>query len=126
MPLTRISLRTGTSPEYRRALATNVYDALRAAFQIPENDFFVTVSEHDEDQFFFDRTYMGIERSDKLVIIQIAASQGRTLDQKKALYREIVERMAKNPGLRPQDVLINLIETGKENWSFGNGVASYV
>ena len=30
-----------------------------------------------------------------------------------------------DPGVRPEDVLINLVETGAENWSFGNGKMCY-
>src|SRR5437879_13250833 len=108
MPLIRISLRTGTSPAYRRAIATNVYAALRETFNVPENDFFATVSEHDEDQFFFNDHYFDVQRSAKLVYLQIAVSDTRGVDQKKALYRRIVERLADDPGIRPQDVFINL------------------
>jgi 4-oxalocrotonate tautomerase len=125
MPLIRISLRAGTSASYRRAIATNVYEALRETFNVPERDFFVTISEHTEDQFFFDDRYMDIERSAKLVYLQLTVSNTRTVAQKQALYRRIVERLAKDPGLRPQDVFINLVEVAKENWSFGNGDAQY-
>jgi phenylpyruvate tautomerase PptA (4-oxalocrotonate tautomerase family) len=125
MPLIRISLRTGTSASYRRAIADNVYQALRETFDVPENDFFATVSEHAEDQFFFNDHYLDIERSAKLVYLQLTVSNTRTVAQKQALYRRIVERLAKDPGLRPQDVFINLVEVTKENWSFGNGEAQY-
>ncbi len=126
MPLIRISLRSGTSPNYRSAIACEVYEALREAFNIPEHDFFATVSEHDGDQFFFNARYLGIERTNKLVYIQIAASAGRTVQQKQALYSSIARRLARNPGIRKEDVFINLIEVAKENWSFGNGEAQYV
>lgn len=125
MPLIRISLRTGTAPAHRSAIANNIYAALRETFEVPENDFFATVSEHTEDQFFFNAHYLDIERSAKLVYLQITVSNTRTVAQKQALYRRIVERLAKDPGLRPQDVFINLVEVAKENWSFGNGEAQY-
>lgn len=126
MPLIRISLLAGKPVSYRRAIADGVYQALRETFNVPENDFFATLSEHRRDDFLYDRRYFGIERSDDLVIIQLTVSNTRTVAQKQALYRRIVERLAEAPGLRPQDVFVNLVEVAKENWSFGNGEAQYV
>jgi phenylpyruvate tautomerase PptA (4-oxalocrotonate tautomerase family) len=125
MPLIRISLRAGKPPAYREAVARNVYEALRETFNVPERDFFATICEHGADGLLFDPTYFDIERSDDLVIIQITVSNTRTVAQKKSLFERIAARLAKAPGIRPQDVFINLIEVAKENWSFGNGQAQY-
>jgi len=125
MPLIRIALRAGKSAGYRRAIADNVYEALRETFNVPEKDFFATVVEHDESGFIYDPDYFNIARTDDLVLIQMTVSNTRSVEQKKALYRRVAERLAKNPGLRPQDVFINLVEVVKENWSFGEGVAQY-
>ncbi|MFL5158121.1 MAG: tautomerase family protein [Microvirga sp.] len=125
MPLIRISLRQGKSSAYRKALADGIYLALRETFNVPEDDLFVTISEHDDDNFFYGANYLGIERSGDLVIIQITVSNTRTVDQKKALFEKIAEKLGAEPGLRPEDVFINLIEVEKENWSFGHGIAQY-
>ena len=125
MPLIRISLRQGKSSAYRKALADGIYLALRETFNVPEDDLFVTISEHEDDNFFYGANYLSIGRSDDLVIIQITVSNTRTVDQKKALFKRIAERLRSEPGLRPEDVFINLIEVEKENWSFGHGIAQY-
>lgn len=125
VPLIRISLRAGKPAGYRRAIAENIYEALRETFNVPEKDFFATVTEHDQDGFIYDPEYLNIARTDDLVLIQMTVSNTRTVEQKKALYRRIAERLAKNPGVRPQDVFINLVEVVKENWSFGQGQAQY-
>jgi phenylpyruvate tautomerase PptA (4-oxalocrotonate tautomerase family) len=125
MPLIRISLKKGKSSADRKALADGIYLALRETFNVPEDDLFVTISEHEDDNFFYGVNYLGIERSDDLVIIQLTVSNTRTIEQKKALFKRIVERLGENPGLRPEDVFINLIEVEKENWSFGHGIAQY-
>lgn len=125
MPLIRIALGTGKPAAYRRAIADGVYAALRETFDVPEKDFFAIVSEHAPDDFIYDRSYFNIARSDDFVLIQLTVSNTRTVDQKKALYRAIVDRVTTAPGLRPQDVFINLVEVAKENWSFGNGAAQY-
>ncbi len=125
MPLVRVSLRRGKSDDYKRAIGDGVYRALRETFTVPDEDRFVTVSEHSDSEFQFSKTYMDIERTDDLVILQITVSNTRTIEQKKALFARIVELLSQKPGLRKEDIFINLLEVAKENWSFGNGVAQY-
>ena len=125
MPLIRITLRAGKPADYRQAIARQVYEALRETFNVPEHDFFATISEHGTDTLLFDPVYFNIERSDDFVMIQLTVSNTRTVEQKKALYQRIAERLNKHVGIRPQDVFINLVEVAKENWSFGNGLAQY-
>ena len=126
MPLTRISLRRGKPAAYRKAILDGVYLAMRETFNVPEDDRFMVVSEHDADDFSYGADYLGIRRSDDLVIIQLTVSNTRTLAQKQALFRRIVERLAHDPGLRPEDVFINLVEVDPANCSFGLGIAQYV
>jgi len=126
MPLVRIDLRRGKSGEFKRTLTTEIYEAMREAFNVPENDRFMVINEHDEDDFAFDRSYLGIERSDDFVIIQLTVSNTRSQETKQAFYARLVDRLSQRPGLRPQDVFVNFVEVVKENWSFGNGIAQYV
>lgn len=125
MPLTRISLRRGKPAAYKRALMTALYQAMRETFDVPDEDRFIAITEHDQDTLWFSPNYLGIDRSDNFVMIQITVSNTRTAEKKKALYRRIVELLATSPGVRPEDVLINLVEVTKENWSFGKGEAQY-
>ncbi len=125
MPLVRVSILKGKPPEYRHAISNNIYQAMRETFNVPEEDRFMTLTEHEESDFAFSPTYLDISRTSDLIMIQITANSGRTLDQKKALYARIAELLVKNPGVRPEDILINLVEVAKENWSFGHGIAQY-
>lgn len=126
MPLVRIALRRGKSPAYLAALRNGIYRAMREAFDVPENDRFILISQHEADEFDYDANYLGIARDDDLVIVQIACNNTRTTEKKQAFYRRMAELLAEDPGLRPENLFINLLETAKENWSFGNGVAQYV
>jgi len=126
MPLVRISLKRGKPPAHRQAIAEGVYQALRETFTVPEGDRFVTISEHDGDDFIYDPDYLGIHRTDDLVFIQITVSNTRPREQKQQLYRRIAEKLTEKPGLRPEDIFINLLEVLPENWSFGHGEAQYV
>ena len=125
MPFTRIAVRAGKPATYRKALTQGIHQALMEIFKVPEDDIFMIITEHDADNFVFGRHYLGIERSDDLVMIQIAANNTRGQDQKKALFAQIAENLARDPGVRREDVFVNLVDVARENWSFGNGVAQY-
>lgn len=126
MPLVRIDLREGTSPDYRRALGDGVQRAMIEALAIPPDDRFQVITEHPPDGLIYDRTYLGFQRSDKTVFVQITMSAGRKPQQKRKLFQRMAEILAESPGLKPQDLLINLVEVAWENWSFGNGEAQYM
>jgi 4-oxalocrotonate tautomerase len=125
MPLIHISLRSGKSAAYRQAIFDGLYRAMREGLSVPEDDQFMTITEHDATNFRYGGSYLGVSRSDALVYIQITVFNTRTLEEKKALYRRTVELLAEHPGLRPEDVFINVLEAAKENWSLGHGIAHF-
>ena len=125
MPFTQISLKKGKSLEFRSALMEQVYLAMRESIRIPENDRFATITELDEGNFNNSANFAGIERSDDVVFIQITLNAGRSVEKKKALYAEIAKRLEARPGVRPEDVVISLVEVAMEDWSLGNGIAQY-
>ena len=125
MPLVRISVREGKTPAYRRAVADSIHDAMVATIGIPAADRFQVVTEHSAEDLIYDPGYLGVNRTDDVVFVQITMSTGRTVEARKALYARIAENLEKSPGLRKEDVFVNLVEVVKENWSFGNGEAQY-
>ena len=124
MPLIRIDLRKGKDATYRQKIGRVVYDALLSV-GVPNNDRFQVIGEHEAENFLFDPDYLGIHRSQDLVIIQVTWNEGRSVDQKQALYKAIADGLHAAVGLRREDVFMNLIEVKKENWSFGIGEAQY-
>jgi 4-oxalocrotonate tautomerase len=126
MPFVRISLRQGTSPEYRKAIADGVHRAMVEAIAIPPDDRFQVITEHPPEGLIYDPQYLGVHRSDRIVFVQITLSSGRKPQQKRKLYKRMAEILAETPGLPAQDLLVNLVETSWENWSFGNGEAQYM
>jgi 4-oxalocrotonate tautomerase len=124
MPLVRIDLLEGRTAEARRRIADAVHRALVETIGVPERDRFQLITEHRASDLAYDREYLGIKRTDGIVIVQITLSTGRTPKQKRALFRRIADNLAALD-IRREDVWINLIEVAKENWSFGLGLASY-
>jgi 4-oxalocrotonate tautomerase len=125
MPLVRIDLQKGKDASYRQKAAQIVYEAMVACTGVPKDDRFQIIGEHAADNFIFDPDYLGIHRSDDLIMVQIFFNEGRSAAQKQALYKAIAEGFSSSLKVRPEDVFITLVEVKKENWSFGNGIAQY-
>ncbi|KKJ78200.1 4-oxalocrotonate tautomerase [Kiloniella litopenaei] len=126
MPFVRIHHPSGNDPLYPTALSKGVHRALVDVFGIPQDDYFQALTSHNAGtELIGPAEFMGITHSDDLVIIQITCAEGRTTEQKKALYEAIAENVSNDAGVPRDDVIINLVETKRENWSFGNGHAPF-
>jgi 4-oxalocrotonate tautomerase len=126
MPLVRIDLLEGKTPEYLTKIGQIVYQSMLDVLGVPKNDRFQVIAEHSKDGLLFDREYLGVHRSDDCVFLQITLNGGRTVEMKQRFYKAIADGLHEALKLRREDVFINLVEVQKENWSFGNGEAQYV
>lgn len=124
MPFIRTAVSAGLTSEDKENIAKGIHRALVDSIGIPEDDFFQLISEYKPDELFFDRQYLGIDRSDTLVVIQIAMRRGRSDAMKRELYAEIAKNLCANPGVRQQDIFIYLSENDLSDWSVGNGEMS--
>ncbi len=125
MPLVKIHLRRGKPVEYRRSIADAVHEALVAQANVPADDRFQLIFEHDDGSMIAHPSYGGVSRSEDLVLIEITLNAGRPVEVKKSLYADIAARLGRAADIRSDDVVINLVEVTKENWSFGGGRATY-
>ena len=126
MPLVRISLRQGSTPEFRKAIADGVHRAMVETIAVPAEDRFQVINEYPPGGLIYAPSYLGVGHSDRIVLVQITLSFGRKPQQKRALFRRMADLLAESPGLDPKDLVINLVEVTWENWSFGNGEAHYM
>ena len=124
MPVTRIAIHEGKTAEYKQALLDEIYAAMRETVAIKDGDRFMAITEHGDHEFAYG-AFLDIDRSDSLVQIQVFWAPGKTVEAKLAMYKRIVERLGQNPGVRAEDVLISVIETAAENWSFGYGETQF-
>jgi phenylpyruvate tautomerase PptA (4-oxalocrotonate tautomerase family) len=120
MPLIHINLRAGKPETYRQAIFDGLYRAMREALNVPEDDQFMTMTEHEAANFRTGTAY-GVARSDDVVYIRINVFDTRTAEQKKALFKRTAELLGKDPGIRPEDIFITILPSAKENWSVGHG-----
>jgi len=125
MPLVRIDLLEGKTAEFKSQLGELVYESMLETIGIPEEDKFVVVNDLKAEELIFSTNYLGVDRTEGIVIIQITMNEGRTTEVKKALYKTVADNLNNQLDIRKEDVFINLVEVNKENWSFGNGIAQY-
>jgi phenylpyruvate tautomerase PptA (4-oxalocrotonate tautomerase family) len=126
MPLVRIDLRRGKPATYVLALGDAVHRAIVDVFGTSVRDHFQVITEHDPDRLITDPNYLNIDRSDDVVLIEVVLSAGRSIEQKQAFYARVAALAETNPGIRPEDLFITLVENQRQDWSFGNGEAQYV
>src|SRR5438067_1605725 len=124
MPLVKIYVRNNRTAQELRAIGDSVHDALVAQANVPADDRFQILNRLDRDLIVAHPSYGGVTRSEDIVIIEITLNAGRSVEIKKKLYADIAARL-ESAGVRPDDVLVSLIEVTKENWSFGGGRATY-
>jgi 4-oxalocrotonate tautomerase len=124
MPLVRISHVSGTPASVVEKLSQGVHRAMVETFDVLENDRFQIITSHDTGMVA-PVEHLGIPHTHDLVFVQITCTYGRSVDQKKALYSAIADRLSRDTGVLREDVIINLVETGPENWSFGDGLAPF-
>lgn len=120
MPILKVSMQVGKPAAYRQAILDSLYRSLREVLQVPEGDEFMTITEHEPVNFRFGNAF-GIRRTSDLLYIAITLFDTRTTEHKAALFRRVGELLSESPGVRPEDVFINIYDTPKENWSVGNG-----
>jgi 4-oxalocrotonate tautomerase len=125
MPLIRLDVPASLSQPARRLAVDVVYDALRAELNVPEDDRFAVVCSHDTTGLQINPTYLGIDRSENALIIQITLNGGRPAALKRAFYAAVAAGLHDRVDIRQEDIVINLVEVTPENWSFGNGLAQY-
>ena len=125
MPLVRIALREGRDAAARAAIGDAVHQAMVETLKVPAADRFQVVTTHSGRDLVQDPDYLDIPRSENAVFIQVTLNTGRTVAMKQAFYASVAARLVALGGIRAEDILINLIEVPKENWSFGMGVAQY-
>jgi phenylpyruvate tautomerase PptA (4-oxalocrotonate tautomerase family) len=123
MPLVRIDLQKGRTPEELRRLADTIQDVMLEVFAAPPGDQIIT--EHPKGHIIAEDTGLGFQRTDGIVILQIF-QQGRSTEQKQAAYAELTKRLEAECGVRPEDVIVSVMANRLVDWSFGLGRAQFV
>ncbi len=125
MPLARIDLVRGKPAAFRKTLGEIVYKAMTDVINVPANDKFQIITEHAAEEINVADSYLGNDYTQDIILIQITMNAGRTVDMKKAFFKRIADDLHDQLNVRREDVVINLVEVAKENWSFGGGIAQY-
>jgi 4-oxalocrotonate tautomerase len=126
MPLVRIDIGHAATPELAQIISEVVYAAMIEIAKVPQHDKFQIITRHAAEQLIYpSEGYLGIDYTPGIIFIQVFWVAGRSTDVKKAFYRKIADDLHARAGVRKQDVFINLIDSAREDWSFGNGEMQY-
>jgi len=125
MLFVRIDLSKKHPDGFAQQVGDIIFQVMREHINVPEDDKFQVITRHDTNELVIPKSYLGIEYSEGIIFIQVTLNEGRTTDMKKAFYKAICESLVNKLKVRPQDIVINLVEVNKENWSFGNGEMQY-
>ncbi|KJC55690.1 4-oxalocrotonate tautomerase [Bradyrhizobium sp. LTSPM299] len=123
MPLVRVELPAGKPAEYRTAVGEAIQQAMHATLKVPLGERFHIFTEHAPVDLVINQTYLGIERSADAIVVQVTLNEGRDAEVKRGFYKTLADRLRERIGLRPEDLVVNLVEVKRENWSFGSGEA---
>ncbi len=125
MPLLRFDLIEGRTGDETKTLLDAAHRAMLAAFKVPERDRYQIVQEHKPSHMIVEDTGLGIERTDKVVVVQVT-SRPRTREQKETFYRLLCEELERSCGIAPSDVMVSIVENTDEDWSFGLGRGQFL
>jgi len=125
MPLLRFNLIEGRTDAELKTLLDAAHRAMLAAFKVPERDRYQIVQEHKRSNMIVEDTGLGIERSDKVVFLQVT-SRLRKKKEKVAFYKLLCEELEQACGIAPSDVVVSIVENSDEDWSFGHGRAQFI
>ena len=123
MPVVRISLNQGKSSLFLQTLGTTIHQTLVDTFEVPPDDRFQVIHEIPAGRLHASPDYLGIQRSNDFILIEITAGRPRSAQTKTLLYRALTERLSATLQVRPEDVMVVITFNTAEDWSFGCGEA---
>lgn len=121
MPFVQLHLQKGKNKEDLQQISKTIHQVMCDKLNVPKDDYFQVIRQYEPDEFFYDPTFLNIDRSDDLIYIYITLKNTRTAEQKKAFYGELAETLHTKHDVRKEDVFIVLVGNDDADWSFGNG-----
>ena len=115
MPMTKIYLRTGSTPEHRRNISDAIHESLVEVLGIPDDDKYHIFHELEADNLITAPVAFGLERRAEAIFVQTYFG-ARPVEVLQQLYRTLVGNLAKRAGLETRDIYINVVESASANW----------
>lgn len=125
MPLLRFDGIEGRDENALKDLLDTAHNVMVEAFGVPKKDRYQIVHQHAPHEMLIEDTELGFKRTENLAVISMV-SKTRTKEQKERLYSLLPERLQKECGISPQDLMVSITENGAAEWSFGRGEAQFL
>lgn len=120
MASAKIEVRKSRSAAEIAALIDAVYQAVREALKVPEDDNHIRYIEYKPEHFA-----VPPGNPENRTFVEITLFPGRSLDAKRKLYQSIVRRFGEL-GIVPSDIFIVLLEPSLDNWGIRGLPASEI
>ena len=120
MPLVNISILKGKSSDYVKAISDGINAAVIETMGFPDDDRYQIAHEVEPHCLQFQ------DRDEDRVMMHLTMRAGRSNKSKQAFYAKCVEILSKDPGIKPENVLITIVENHDIDWSFKEGIAQFV
>ena len=125
MPLIRIDMIEGRSPDAIKALLDATHRIVVAAFKVPARDRYQIVHEHPASHFVAEDTGLGITRTRNCVLFQLT-TRPHEREAKENFYKMLARELETTCGILPSDVVVSIVTNSDEDWSFGYGRAQFL
>lgn len=127
MPFVRVDYSKGQySKKELPQISKAIQGVLMEEFDVPAKDCFQTFQSHEDFEFYYDPDYFDVPRTNKLLYIYVTLAPGRSQEKKFRFYKKLAALLSRDCAIRQEDVFIVLVESDRDNWSFGNGLAQAV
>lgn len=120
MPLVNISILSGKSPEYIKAVGDSINSAVIETMGFPMDDRYQIIHEVDSERLQLQG------RDGDRVMMHLVMRAGRSNKSKQAFYKKVVENLAANPGIQRENIMITISENYDMDWSFSDGLAQFI
>ena len=115
MPMTKVYMRKGSTPEHRREISKAIHESLVEVLGIPDDDKYHVFHELDADNLITAPVAFGLDRRPEAIFVQTYFGP-RPVETLQQLYRALVGNLTRRTGLETRDIYINVVESASANW----------
>ncbi|MCI1904131.1 MAG: tautomerase family protein [Enterococcaceae bacterium] len=125
MPLINVDLYESFPEEKLTCLLNTIHQTVVESFLVPERDRYQVVRKHPKNEMMIQDTGLGLVRSEEVIVLTIF-SRKRSTERKQHFYQLLAANLKQALQIRPEDLMVSIIENGDADWSFGMGEAQFL
>lgn len=125
MPLLHFHIFQGRTEDEVRKILDVSHEAMFEVFKVPYRDRYQLVSEYKPSHMIMEDTGLGIQRSEKFILLQVF-TRPRGAEATTKFYKVLADLLKTECGIEGSDLMISVVENDDPHWSFGHGRAQFL